>query len=432
MTKPIPRIGSRRSGRIGSRKTGRRIPKGVIHVQASFNNTIVTVTDVRGRVVSWSSAGTCGFKGTRRGTPFAAQTAAGNAIRTVVDQGMQRAEVMIKGPGLGRDAALRAIRRSGILLSFVRDVTPMPHNGCRPPKKRRCVESRVDSKRLHYARFMLFPLMKGQADMIGIAMRRALLGEIEGACITRAKSDKVPHEYSMIAGIEESVHEIFMNLKEIVLRSNLYGTLDASICVRGPRYVTAQDIISPPSVEIVDTTQHIASLTEPIDLCIELKIERNRGYRMKTPSNYQDGSYPMDAVFMPVRNVNHSIHSYGNGNEKQEILFLEIWTNGRTGHSFRGQSKQGDLPLFPFDDGLANIRKNKKGNALKCIFIDQLELPPRTYNCLKRSNIHTLLDLLSNSQEDLMRIEHFRIEDVKKIWDILQKHFEIYLPKKKF
>nr|WHE25492.1 RNA polymerase alpha subunit [Aristolochia hainanensis] len=324
----------------------------------------------------------------------------------------------------------------------------------------KCVESRVDSKRLHYARFMLFPLMKGQADMIGIAMRRALLGEIEGACITRAKSDKVPHEYSMIAGIEESVHEIFMNLKEIVLRSNLYGTLDASICVRGPRYVTAQDIISPPSVEIVDTTQHIASLTEPIDLCIELKIERNRGYRMKTPSNYQDGSYPIDAVFMPVRNVNHSIHSYGNGNEKQEILFLEIWTNGsltpkealheasrnlidlfipflhaeeRDTHLEDNQNRV-TLPLFPFDDGLAkaNIRKNKKGNALKRIFIDQLELPPRTYNCLKRSNIHTLLDLLSNSQEDLMRIEHFRIEDVKKIWHILQKHFEIYLPKKKF
>lgn len=138
MAKAIPKISSRRNGRISSRKGARRIPKGVIHVQASFNNTIVTVTDVRGRVVSWSSAGTSGFKGTRRGTPFAAQTAAAKtAIRTVVDQGMQRAEVMIKGPGLGRDAALRAIRRSGILLTFVRDVTPMPHNGCRPPKKRR-------------------------------------------------------------------------------------------------------------------------------------------------------------------------------------------------------------------------------------------------------------------------------------------------------
>lgn len=138
MAKAIPRIGSRRNGRrIGSRKSARRIPRGVIHIQAGFNNTIVTVTDVRGRVVSWSSAGTCGFKGPRRGTPFAAQTATRNAIRTVVDQGMQRAGVMIKGPGLGRDAALRAIRRSSILLTFVRDVTPLPHNGCRPPKKRR-------------------------------------------------------------------------------------------------------------------------------------------------------------------------------------------------------------------------------------------------------------------------------------------------------
>nr|YP_009750893.1 ribosomal protein S11 [Cautleya gracilis]QIJ98328.1 ribosomal protein S11 [Cautleya gracilis]UKE75601.1 ribosomal protein S11 [Cautleya gracilis] len=137
MTKAIPRIGSRRNGRIGLRKNGRRIPKGIIHVQASLNNTIVTITDVQGRVVSWASAGTSGFKGPRRGTPYAAQAAAVNAIRTVVDQGMQRAGVMIKGPGLGRDAALRAICRSGIRLSFVRDVTPMPHNGCRPPKKRR-------------------------------------------------------------------------------------------------------------------------------------------------------------------------------------------------------------------------------------------------------------------------------------------------------
>nr|YP_009750710.1 ribosomal protein S11 [Dipterocarpus turbinatus]QIJ98111.1 ribosomal protein S11 [Dipterocarpus turbinatus] len=137
MAKPILKVGSRKNRRSSARKSAHRIPKGVIHVQASFHNTIVTVTDVRGRVISCSSAGTCGFKGRRRGTPFAAQTAAGNAIRAVVDQGMQRAEVLIKGPGLGRDAALRAIRRSGILLNFVRDITPMPHNGCRPPKKRR-------------------------------------------------------------------------------------------------------------------------------------------------------------------------------------------------------------------------------------------------------------------------------------------------------
>ncbi|KAJ9535621.1 hypothetical protein OSB04_un001235 [Centaurea solstitialis] len=239
--------------------------------------------DVRGRVVSWSSAGTCGFRGTRRGTPFAAQTAAGNAIRAVVDQGMQRAEVMIKGPGLGRDAALRAIRRSVSTRTL----------------QWQCVESAADSKRLFYGRFILAPLRKGQADTIGIAMRRALLGEIEGTCITRAKSEKISHEYSTIMGIQESVHEILMNLKEIVLRSNLYRnrTCEASICVRGPGYVTAQDIILPPYVEIVDNTQHIASLTEPVELVIGLQIEKNSGYFIKAPNTFQDGSYPIDPVF---------------------------------------------------------------------------------------------------------------------------------------
>nr|YP_010636961.1 RNA polymerase alpha subunit [Saxifraga balfourii]YP_010637131.1 RNA polymerase alpha subunit [Saxifraga brachypoda]YP_010637638.1 RNA polymerase alpha subunit [Saxifraga cinerascens]YP_010638406.1 RNA polymerase alpha subunit [Saxifraga filicaulis]YP_010638916.1 RNA polymerase alpha subunit [Saxifraga gouldii]YP_010642829.1 RNA polymerase alpha subunit [Saxifraga substrigosa]YP_010643764.1 RNA polymerase alpha subunit [Saxifraga wallichiana]YP_010643849.1 RNA polymerase alpha subunit [Sa len=322
----------------------------------------------------------------------------------------------------------------------------------------KCVESRADSKHLYYGRFILSPLMKGQADTIGIAMRRALLGEIEGTCITRAKSQKIPHEYSTIGGIQESVHEILMNLKEVVLRSSLYGIRNASICVSGPGYVTAQDIISPPSVEIVDNTQHIASLTEPIDLCIRLQIERHRGYRLKTANNFQDGSYPIDAVFMPVRNVNYSIHSYGTGNEKQEILFLEIWTNGSLTpkealheasrnlidlfipflhaeeENLRLEDNQHKvtLPFFTFHERLANLKKNKKEIALKYIFIDQSELPPRIYTSLKRSNIYTLLDLLNNSQEDLMKIEHFRIEDVKEILGFLKKHFEIDLPKKRF
>nr|AYP34748.1 RNA polymerase alpha subunit [Scaphochlamys sp. Kennedy 4462] len=321
----------------------------------------------------------------------------------------------------------------------------------------RCVESRIDSNRLYYGRFILCPLMKGQADTMGIAMRRALLGEIEGTCITCAKSEKVPHEYSTIVGIEESVHEILLNLKEIVLRSNIHGVRDASICVKGPKYVTAQDIISPPSVEIVDTTQHIANLTEPIDLCIGLQIRRDRGYCTKPTINSQDGSYPIDAVSMPVRNANHSIHSYGNGKEKEEILFLEIWTNGSLtpkealyeasrnlidlfipflhgeeediNFKLKENKNRFILPIFTFQDRLTNLKKNKKEIPLKYIFIDQSELPYRTYNCLKRSNIHTLLELLSKSKEDLMRIG---IEDVKEISDTLRKHFEIDLPKNKF
>nr|WBN97153.1 RNA polymerase alpha subunit [Begonia sp. RBGE:20160139] len=317
--------------------------------------------------------------------------------------------------------------------------------------KWKCLESRADSKRLYYGRFILSPLMKGQADTIGIAMRKALLGEIEGTCITRAKSEKIPHEYSTLIGIQESVHEILMNLKEIVLRSNLYGSGSAYIYVKGPGYVTAQDIILPPSVEIIDNTQYIAKLTEPINFCIELQIERNRGYRIQTPNNFQDGNYSIDAVFMPVRNSNHSIHSYVNGNEKQEILFLEIWTNGsltpkealheasrnlidlfipflhaeeENFHLPNNQHKM-TLPILTFHERLVKLRKNKKEIAFKSIFIDQSELPPRIYNCLKRSNIHTLLDLLNNNPDKLMKIKNFCIEDINHILNLLEieKHF---------
>nr|YP_010330709.1 RNA polymerase alpha subunit [Pilea dolichocarpa]UNY33848.1 RNA polymerase alpha subunit [Pilea dolichocarpa] len=315
------------------------------------------------------------------------------------------------------------------------------------PLQWKCVESRADSKRLYYGRFILAPLMRGQAETIGIAMRRALLGEIEGTCITRAKSEKIPHEYSTIIGIQEPVHEILMNLKEIVLRSNLYGTCDASICIKGPRYVTAYDIILPPSVEIIDKTQHIANLTKPINLCIELQIERNRGYRIKTPNKFQNVSYTIEAIFMPVRNANYSIHSYVNGNEKQEILFLEIWTNGsltpkealheasrhlidlfipflnaeEENFHLENNQPKGNLPLFHFHGRLDKTRKPKNEIALKYIFIDQSELPPKVYNCLKKSNINTLLDLLNSSQEDFMKIKDFRKEDVKHIMDVLQK-----------
>nr|AZN62282.1 ribosomal protein S11 [Echinocodon lobophyllus] len=117
-----------------ARKKTRRIRKGVIHIQAGFHNTIVTVTDTQGRVISSSSAGICSFRSKRKGSPFAAQSVALDAMRIVL---MQRAKVLIKGAGLGRDAALRAILKKGVRVTFVRDVTPLPHNGCRPPNKRR-------------------------------------------------------------------------------------------------------------------------------------------------------------------------------------------------------------------------------------------------------------------------------------------------------
>jgi small subunit ribosomal protein S11 len=120
-----------------AKKEKKNVPTGIVHIQSSFNNTIVTVTDHDGNVISQSSAGRAGFKGSRKSTPFAAQLAAKDAVRQAMDQGMKLAEVRVKGPGVGREAALRALQVEGFSVSLIRDVTPIPHNGCRPPKRRR-------------------------------------------------------------------------------------------------------------------------------------------------------------------------------------------------------------------------------------------------------------------------------------------------------
>lgn len=119
------------------RRTRRSVPEGVAHIHATFNNTIVAITDPQGAVVAWSSAGSVGFKGSRKGTPFAAQMAAEAAARKVGEFGMRSVIVFVKGPGGGRESAVRALQAAGLNVSSIRDVTPIPHNGCRPPKRRR-------------------------------------------------------------------------------------------------------------------------------------------------------------------------------------------------------------------------------------------------------------------------------------------------------
>ncbi|AFZ52152.1 30S ribosomal protein S11 [Dactylococcopsis salina] len=128
---------ARQTKKSSSRKTKKNVPSGVAHVQSTFNNTLVTISDTRGDVISWASAGSSGFKGAKKGTPFAAQTAADQAGRRATEQGMRQIEVMVSGPGAGRETAIRALQGAGLEITLIRDVTPIPHNGCRPPKRRR-------------------------------------------------------------------------------------------------------------------------------------------------------------------------------------------------------------------------------------------------------------------------------------------------------
>ena len=128
---------SKYSSRSGRKKVRKNIQSGIAHIQATFNNTIITITDVQGNCVAWSSSGSRGFKGSRKSTPFAAQLAAEDAAQKAQEHGMRSLGVYVKGPGAGREAALRALSTTGFKITHLRDVTPVPHNGCRPPKRRR-------------------------------------------------------------------------------------------------------------------------------------------------------------------------------------------------------------------------------------------------------------------------------------------------------
>ena len=123
--------------RKGKKKTKKNVQTGIVFIQSTFNNTIITITDVSGNVISWSSAGARGFKGSRKATPFAAQVAAGDAAAKAMEHGLKNVSVLVKGPGAGRESALRALAAAGLKVTLIRDITPIPHNGCRPPKRRR-------------------------------------------------------------------------------------------------------------------------------------------------------------------------------------------------------------------------------------------------------------------------------------------------------
>lgn len=123
--------------RSGKKKVKKNVPSGVVHIKSTFNNTTINITDLTGNTISWSTAGTQGFKGSRKSTPFAAQLAAEDAAKKAMDHGMRQVVVLVRGPGAGRESALRAIQTSGLKISVIRDVTPIPHNGCRPSKRRR-------------------------------------------------------------------------------------------------------------------------------------------------------------------------------------------------------------------------------------------------------------------------------------------------------
>nr|YP_009502349.1 RNA polymerase alpha subunit [Alsophila podophylla]YP_010192110.1 RNA polymerase alpha subunit [Alsophila denticulata]AWV63399.1 RNA polymerase alpha subunit [Alsophila podophylla]QZN05753.1 RNA polymerase alpha subunit [Alsophila denticulata] len=316
----------------------------------------------------------------------------------------------------------------------------------------KCVESKAESKRLHHGRSVISPFKRGQVNTVGIAMRRALLEEVGGASITCAKFEGVIHEYSTITGIQETIHDILVNLKETAPRSDSNDSKEAFLSVTGPKRVTAGDTSLPPSVKIIDDSQYIVTITQPISVNIESRIEKDCGYRIEDFNGYRDGEFPVDAVPMPVRNVNYSVHPFGSGREMREISFIEIWTNGsptpnealceasknlidllipflHTKHEdvphFEDKQDSSDLTIL--SSQLIGVGESE-GELLRNTFIDQLESPARAFNCLKRAEIHTITDLLNHSREDLLKIKSFGKKSVDQVSRALWERFATELP----
>nr|YP_009690599.1 RNA polymerase alpha subunit [Lindsaea linearis]QEG57379.1 RNA polymerase alpha subunit [Lindsaea linearis] len=313
------------------------------------------------------------------------------------------------------------------------------------------VESKRESKRLHYGRFVLSPFKIGQANTVGIAVRRALLGEIEGASITWVKFRGVIHEYSVITGIQETIHDILTNLKEIVPKAESNDIKEAFLSVTGPKVITAGDMSLPHSVKLIDESQYIATTTQPISVNTESKIEKDCGYRTEKLNDYGDGKFSVDAVSMPVRNVNYSVHPFvGCGKAMREMPFIEIRTNGSLtpDEALSKASKKlidlsiplshikcKEVPDFEenhnsFDSQINNANQSKR-EFFKNTFIDQPELPARASNCLKRAEIHTIADLLSYNRIDLLKLRSFGEKSVEQVSEALWKRFSTKLSNNK-
>nr|YP_636498.1 alpha subunit of RNA polymerase [Zygnema circumcarinatum]Q32RM8.1 RecName: Full=DNA-directed RNA polymerase subunit alpha; Short=PEP; AltName: Full=Plastid-encoded RNA polymerase subunit alpha; Short=RNA polymerase subunit alpha [Zygnema circumcarinatum]AAX45861.1 alpha subunit of RNA polymerase [Zygnema circumcarinatum] len=341
--------------------------------------------------------------------------------------------------------------------------------------KCKCLNHEIQNARLHYGRFAVYPLFPGQAITIGTAIRRALLGEVHSTCITSAYVVGASHEYSTLKGIRESIHDILLNLKDIVFKSDTLERQEGILLFNGPGIVTAQHIKLPPVVQVVDNTQYIARLEMPTSIEIHITLENTKTCTSLNTMPTTKGRFILDAALKPVRNMNYSIHSLGEGDMRQEMLVLEVWTNGsltpqevisqasqnlndllkpllkveryfqakQNIHKKRmftptqsenlnmdqiemiGGNKLIDQPLLPADSHLNSSLSLNIDNLvhLEGISIDDLQISVRASNCLKKVGIYTIRQLLSYTQQDLFQIKNLGKKSVEQIVIAIRKSY---------
>jgi len=308
-----------------------------------------------------------------------------------------------------------------------------------------CLQSTANEPTSLYAKYSLGPFMKGQSTTIGNSLRRVLLSNLQGLAIVGARITGINHEFSTIPNVKEDVIDILLNLKQITLKGNITEPTLARLIVKGPGIVTADNLELTNDITLVDSEQYIASLTGKGCLEMEVLIARGQNYisSTKVDSIIPAGFLAVDGVFMPVTQVNFFVEtSRSNSSSELECLLLEIWTNGSIlpadALSSAAKILESTFGLLKITDTLPTSAlsidspsfEEKKEEHLESIFIEELELSVRAYNCLKRANIHTLSDLLQYSADDLLEFKNFGQKSADEVCERVKLKFDKDLHKK--
>ena len=324
-----------------------------------------------------------------------------------------------------------------------------------------CLDYIVQSPRLHYMRFAISPILSGQANLIATTIRRALLRKIQGACISSAHFVGAVHQYSTLPGIRESIHNILLNLREVVVQTDTHEPQTGYISFQGPGRVTADCLELPPSVRVVDRTQHIAQVEQEVELKIEVTVTRAESTTpprtdTESPLPFKDSVFLIDARLGPIKSVSYRVYSIGSGPRLQELLMFEIWTDGRVSPQqmlYDAACYWSSLlqPLLALDTGhrampseLNQSRPQHRARLstdptapagqidtqlrLRGVSIDELQLPTRICMCLRRAGLHTVSQLASRSQEELLQLRQLGKDSVHLVATALRARFHIDLP----
>ena len=280
-----------------------------------------------------------------------------------------------------------------------------------------CVYFETDQ---NYGKFIVEPLERGYGTTLGNSLRRILLSSLPGAAVTSIKIDGIFHEFSTVPGVKEDVTEIILNLKQLALRLSGDAPKRATINEKGPKEVTAADIIADPDVEIFNPDLHIATLDENATLDMEINLATGRGYtpaEMNKTENTPIAVIPVDSIYTPARKVNFTVQNTRVGQiTDYDRLILEIWTNGsitpEESVSIGAKIMQEHLKLFiDLTDSMESVEimvekeEDQKEKALE-MTIEELELSVRSFNCLKRANINTVEELTHKSEDDMMKVRN--------------------------